>query len=84
MNNSVKPNLACKIGRAVPLAAAILLAFFITAVPVVGQMVDEGVRTDNVERLESSRPILEYVIAGVCIFGTLAIGFRSSNRATAT
>lgn len=73
-----------KIKRTWPLAAAVLIAGLATASPGFAQMVDEGVRQDNVERLESARPILEYVIAGVCIFGSLAIGFKSSNRATGT
>ncbi len=49
-----------------------------------GQISGEGVRLDNIESLESARPILEYIIAGVCIFGALAIGFKSSNRAQGT
>ena len=69
-----------RINRLLPLA---LVAFAALAYPAFGQIVEEGVRQDNVDRLDSARPILEYVIAGVCIFGTLAIGFKSSNRTAA-
>ena len=77
-----------KMGRTIrnvlPIAAALVIAFMVATRPALGQIVEEGVRQDNVETLPSSRPIVEYIIAGVCIFGSLAIGFKSSNRAAGT
>ena len=77
-------SLRIDVRRGLLMAACGLFAVAIAPLPVVAQIVEEGVRQDNVDRLESARPILEYVIAGVCIFGTLAIGFKSSNRAQTT
>lgn len=70
--------------RTLLMAAIATLIGLLAANPAAAQIVEEGVRQDNVDRLDSARPILEYVIAGVCIFGSLAIGFKSSNRAQAT
>lgn len=66
------------------MVAMATFAMLTLAQPVFAQIVEEGVRQDNVERLDSARPILEYIIASVCIFGSLAIGFKSSNRAQTT
>ena len=77
-------SLRIDVRRGLLMAACGLFAFAIAPLPVVAQIGEEGVRQDYVDRLESARPILEYVIAGVCIFGTLAIGFKSSNRAQTT
>ncbi len=41
---------------------------------------DEGVRMDNINTLETNRPILEYVLAGGFLIGSLALGFMSSKR----
>ena len=83
-SKSMKSNLSSMFRSSWPGAALTLIAGLILVDPAFGQMVEEGVRQDNVERLESARPILEYIIAGVCIFGALAIGFKSSNRAHGT
>ncbi len=84
MTTCLNKKRACEIRRVLVIAAAIAIAVLLTVRPALGQIVEEGVRPDNVETLPSSRPILEYVIAGVCIFGSLAIGFKSSNRAAGT
>jgi len=73
-----------KVHQTLLLAAIATLIGLLAANPVAAQIVEEGVRQDNVDRLDSARPILEYIIAGVCIFGSLAIGFKSSNRAQTT
>jgi len=67
-------------------AARMALPFIVLAVCNLAQaqINTEGVRMDNIETLDSARPIVEYIIAGVCIFGSLAIGFKSSNRPQST
>ena len=47
---------------------------------IVVQSGDEGLRMDNINTLETSRPILEYVLAGGFLIGSLALGFMSSKR----
>ena len=79
MSNRGRTRRMMRVGM--PAVVACLLA---TASVALGQINGEGVRADNIEVLEASRPILEYIIAGVCIFGALAIGFKSSNRAHGT
>jgi hypothetical protein len=41
---------------------------------------DEGVSPNNVEKLPSTRPIIEYALAGGALIGALAIGFMPSKR----
>ncbi len=47
---------------------------------IVVQSGDDGLRMDNINALETSRPILEYVLAGGFLIGSLALGFMSSKR----
>ncbi len=47
---------------------------------IVVQSGGEGLRMDNINTLETSRPILEYVLAGGFLIGSLALGFMSSKR----
>jgi hypothetical protein len=46
------------------------------------QVNDQTVSEGNIEQLESSQPIIEYVLAGVFLLASLAIGFKPSKRAT--
>ena len=81
---SVKARVTGLVRSVLPAAAAVAVVSIVAVQPALGQIVEEGVRQDNVDVLPSSRPIVEYIIAGVCIFGSLAIAFKSSNRAAGT
>lgn len=57
------------------------------AAPVMGQLVpdsgEEAVRMDNLPKVETDRPIFEYVLAGAFLFGVLGLSFMNSKRAQA-
>ena len=52
----------------------------LSAAPLLAQENDPAVTPDNVEKLEASRPIMEYALAGGFLLGALAIGFMPSKR----
>lgn len=41
---------------------------------------DPAARTDNIEKLEMERPIVEYICAGGFLMAAMAIGFKPSKR----
>jgi hypothetical protein len=45
-----------------------------------GQINDDSIRADNIDKLEVGRPIAEYILGGLFIVGVLAIGFKNSKR----
>lgn len=45
-----------------------------------GQIDDDGVSPDNVEKLPTSTPVLEYVLTGFFLLAALGIGFLPSKR----
>ncbi|MFQ5429651.1 MAG: hypothetical protein ACE5E1_05000 [Phycisphaerae bacterium] len=58
-----------------------LVAVFFLISPVGAQINEtEDIKPDNVKRLKSERPILEYVCAGAFILGAMAVGFKPSKR----
>lgn len=62
---------------------AILLLICVTASPVFAQNVDNSsavVRQDNIDALESKRPILEYGLAGVFLLSAMGLAFMNSKR----
>lgn len=66
------------------LIAAVALTLWMAA-PGAGQLVvetggDQEVHMDNLNALETKRPILEYMLGGAFLIGSLALGFMSSKR----
>lgn len=64
------------------LAASALAVLLLTSISA-GQITSEGVRPDNIDPLESSRPIVEFALAGGFLLGVLAIAFKNSKRTQA-
>ncbi len=62
---------------AVVLAAMVLAA---RATPALAQIVEEGVKSENIDELAMKRPVTEYVLAGVFLLAALGLGFMTSKR----
>lgn len=62
---------------AVVLAAAVLVA---SATPALAQIVEEGVKSENIDELAMKRPVIEYVLAGAFLLAALGLGFMTSKR----
>ena len=66
--------------RIISLVLVLLFAF---SAPALAQINDENVRPDNIDKIESDRPITEFALAGGFLVAVLAIGFMPSKRVQA-
>lgn len=57
-----------------------LTVVFLVAPMASGQVNDDGIPPNNVERLPESSPVLEYVLTGLFLLAALGIGFMPSKR----
>lgn len=59
------------------MVGSLLLCF---VVPAPGQINDPGVQLENIDKLPSKQPVLEYALGGAFLLAALAIGFKPSTR----
>jgi len=65
-------------GILIGVALAAILS--VGAAPALAQIVEEGVKPQNIDELPMKRPVLEYVLAGVFLLAALGLGFMTSKR----
>ncbi len=63
------------------LAGVVLAAILVAgATSALAQVIEEGVKAQNIDELPMKRPVIEYVLAGVFLLAALGLGFMTSKR----
>lgn len=75
------PHALLGISRSAAVVAVVVVGLTLAWIPAAqAQINDASVQSDNIDKLESKQPVLEYALAGGFLLAAMAIGFKPSPR----